>query len=84
MFIDFNHLLATLLVIKPCTGVLSVYIGAGGYLCPICLCACWVGMALQQLMTGAPSLASPAEGMTTLMILSTVKMDLLLAGYTML
>ena len=82
MSIDFHCLLAMLLVTKPRTFVLSVYIEVGGYLCPISLSAWQAGMALRQLMKSALSSASAVEDMTDLMIL--VKTYPLLAGYSVL
>ena len=81
MFIDFNRLLAMLLVTNPCAVVLSVCIGVGGCLCPISLRAWRAGMASRRFMKSALSLASAAEDMTDLMILATVETHLLVVGY---
>ena len=84
MFIDFKRLLAMLFVTKTSAVVLSVCIRAGGYLCPISSSDWRAGMASRQLMKSVLSSASAVEDMIDLMILATLKADLLLAEYLVL
>ena len=77
---DFSRLLAIFLLTTPKAVLLSVCIGVGGCLCPMISSACRAGIASLQFMKRAPSSASAAEDITTLMIWETVRMAPLFAG----
>ena len=80
----FSHLLAILLVTKPCVVVLSIYIGVYGCVCPISYSDWRSGLAYLQLIKSAPSSAYDDDAMTALMILAIVNTDPLLEGNAML
>ena len=69
-----------LLVTTPCTVVLSVCIGVVGYVCPISSRDWRAGMDSLQFMNFAPSSASTADNMTTLMILDIINTAPFLVG----
>ena len=76
--------MAMLLVTTPCAVVLYVCIGVGGSVCTISSSARSAGVSSLKLMKSAPSSASAADDMTTLMILAIVNTDPLLGGNSVL
>ncbi len=64
----------------PSAVLLPVWIGVGGCLCPISSSRCHSGMALRALMYNAPSSASAADNIITLMICDMFGIKLLVGG----
>ena len=69
-----------LLFTAPSTVVLSVYMGAGGWLCPISSWKICAGIVSRELTKSAKSSASAAEDMNALIIYDMVMTAPLLGG----